>query len=304
MRKSAVEAMETSWEYYISRESQKRALCGINIVTHLVVVAYDATPGFVNPEDFDFEMPDQEKVWNARSAEEWRHMLGTRVTEGHRTMKQILVDIIAGDQKEPPEFQMTYKLTGFGALVLAHAVCIYMWTSLQFTQAFGLYGATTLVGTSSLRSTVASAANATLARCHKSLTQEDDLGGEKEDQPSWDHPDGPLIFNSQAVLRIAYTRLFMPANPFRRIVLINGTEEDIDEATEAYVASLQERNTLYTKAAAKVCEGFLTPVQIGHLLVRKTAALSWSIEHAVVGWDSGMSAPKWRRDLKSNWKKD
>ncbi|RMJ23697.1 hypothetical protein PHISP_05428 [Aspergillus sp. HF37] len=55
---------------------------------------------------------------------------------------------------------------------------------------------------------------------------------------------------------------------------------------ERYVDIRLERTVFVTKAAQKAYEGFLIPVTIGNLLVSKTAALHWSVDQAVAGWDS------------------
>lgn len=38
----------------------------------------------------------------------------------------------------------------------------------------------------------------------------------------------------------------------------------------------------------KAYGGLLTPIKAGYLLVQKTAALSWSVEHAVAAWDCAL----------------
>lgn len=97
-------------------------------MSNLVSVTYDVCPGLENPEDFDFEMPDEKKIWNARSADEWWQLLSTRA---------VFVDIVGANQKQVPEQEKAYDLTAFGALVVAHVVCIHMWACLRLTQAFG-----------------------------------------------------------------------------------------------------------------------------------------------------------------------
>lgn len=252
------------------------------------MVVYDVTPGFVRPEDYDFELPGDECLWDAKTETDWYGLWNARVNQRTRTLRSVLTDIISGDHGvSEPTSDQSYHLTAFGGLVLMHAVCVHMWTSLQFTRAIGPYSNFGVVGNVDLRAIVLSTCISTLSRCQKSLIR-DDIGG-KCDQPSWDMSEGPLVFNCQAVLRIACTRLFLPEVPFQRIVLVTGSEEDMSEAAAAYVGSPFERSGFNTKAAAKACHGFLTPVHIGHLLVRKTAAFAWSLEHAVAGWDSGRS---------------
>ncbi|CAO2650871.1 Nn.00g091680.m01.CDS01 [Neocucurbitaria sp. VM-36] len=290
--RTVVPTDQTTWGAYVQRESHKRVLCAINIMSNLAMVVYDVTPGFISPEDWDFEMPDEEHLWNARTEAEWHQLRKAHHKQQVRSLRSILTDIISGNYKDlDPAGDQTYQLTTFGGLVLMHAISLHLWTSLQFTRAIGLYSNVGMVGNVSLRATVLSAGIATLSRCQNLLFC--DEKEEKPVEPSWDFSEGQLLFSCQAVLRIACTRLFLPDVPFRRIVMITGTEEDMDEAASAYVTCPLERNEFYAKAAAKACLGFLTPVHIGHLLVRKTAAFGWSIEHAVAGWDSALFLTKW-----------
>jgi len=52
-----------------------------------------------------------------------------------------------------------------------------------------------------------------------------------------------------------------------------------------------------TRAVSQAQKGFLTPIKAGYLLVRKTAALSWSVEHAIAGWDCALFVTKWIHTL-------
>ena len=65
------------------------------------------------------------------------------------------------------------------------------------------------------------------------------------------------------------------------------------DSIEAYVTGVQERGPFLTRAVDKAYGGLLTPIKAGYLLVRKTAALSWSVEHAVAAWDCALFVTKW-----------
>lgn len=285
-----------SWEDWITRESHKRVLCATFILSNMLTVVYDTNPGLLTFEDLDFEVSSHERLWNAQSEQQWKEL---RELDGNtpsdNTLKDVMVDIMSSEQDESPKTPKKYQMSAFSALVVMHAVCTQMWSCDHFVRTLGCSPFNTIGNSSDghLRALLRSRSISTLARCQRMLTLSDgneDRGKTKtEDEPSWDHPDGPLLFNCQAALRIAYTRLFTPSKPFHRLVLITSNGCTIDEAARAYAACPQERSCLFAQAAAKAAQGFLTPVQIGHMLVRKTAALSWSVEHAVAGWDCGKS---------------
>ena len=96
-----------------------------------------------------------------------------------------------------------------------------------------------------------------------------------------------LLFNAQAVLRICYVRtLSSPTLLDRDCVLTYGLQ-DLEAALKDYAASPMDRDAEVTNIVKRAFDGLCVPLRRSPLLVRKTAALSWSIEHAIVGWDTG-----------------
>lgn len=279
---------QLTWEEWIKKESSKRLLCGIFIVSNLISVTYGVTPGFSHTQDLVFEMPDQEKLWDARSTDQWQELRESRVSVRQRTIRDAMVNMIFGKQND--EDAHPYHVSSFTTLIIMHAVNIHMWNVLQFTQVFSRY-TFDMMANESLKGMLLSTASSALARCHYALThvhlEEDNFGS------TWDDAEGPLMFNCQALLRIACIRLFTNTSAFDRLTLLTDNSEEVTASVTTYVAATQHRSPLLTKAALKAYEGFLTPVKIGHLLVRKTAAFSWSVEHAVAGWDAALFLTKW-----------
>ncbi|PNP80132.1 hypothetical protein FNYG_06500 [Fusarium nygamai] len=46
-------------------------------------------------------------------------------------------------------------------------------------------------------------------------------------------------------------------------------------------------------AVTRALEGFAIPIRTGILLIQKTAAFKWSVEHALAAWDAGLLVTKW-----------
>lgn len=284
------------WEDWITRECHKRVLCATLILSNILTAVYDTNPGLLTFEDLDFEMSNHESLWNAKDEQHWQDLRDAYgISNNGKTLKDVLADIMSMEQDEDPKIHNKYHLSAFPALVVVHAVCTQMWTCDHLVRTLGcppLRGARD-DGSGHLRELLRSRSISILTRCQRMLSCSEGREDGAEEEPSWDHPDGPLLFNCQAALRIAYARLFVPSKPFHRLVLITSDGCTIDEAAQAYAASPQERSSLFAQAAAKAAQGFLTPVQIGHMLVRKTAALSWSVEHAIAGWDCALFVTKW-----------
>ncbi|GME22102.1 Zinc finger C2H2-type protein [Neofusicoccum parvum] len=106
-----------------------------------------------------------------------------------------------------------------------------------------------------------------------------------------------LIFNTNALIRIANTRLFGNADSFNRFILTSDNKHEISTAMGSYLSAPQARNAFTTKGAAQAYEGFTLPAKVGPMLVRKTAAFGWSIEHAVAWWDTSLFLTKWVHTL-------
>ncbi|TDZ13651.1 putative transcription factor TDA9 [Colletotrichum orbiculare MAFF 240422] len=70
-----------------------------------------------------------------------------------------------------------------------------------------------------------------------------------------------------------------------------------DDSDETDILSLpfssEPRSAQLLEVVDKTLEGFQLPFKMGHLLVRKTAAFRWSVEHAIASWDAGLLVTKW-----------
>lgn len=103
----------------------------------------------------------------------------------------------------------------------------------------------------------------------------------------WDSPEGPLLFNCEAMLRAAFARLLTDASLPQRFSILCASSEDRQAALTEFITAKQERSDLMTKAVAHILESILIPIKTGSLLVQKTAAFFWSIETAVSSWRCG-----------------
>lgn len=261
------------WSEWVYRESTKRILCGSYILCNLIVITFDASPGMINAQDLAFEAPDAENLWTAGTADEWRQRCVEASPASPRMIRDILMDVVRTNKDAATTTPTSYKISGLTALVVMHAVCVYFWTKCEFSRIFGHDSLST------------STSMAALARCHTLLMPQTDGDG----MPSWDGLEVPMAFNYHSILRIAYAQLLTSINVFNRMTLVRNDLDEIRMSLNDYVDASQERGRVLTIVAAKVLQGFRTPVKMGHLLMRKTAAFSWSIEHAVAGWDGGES---------------
>jgi hypothetical protein len=251
------------------------------IFSNLMLTTFNMTPGFVIDRDLIIEMPDHEELWAAESGDTWTALRQTLTDTPQHTMQSILECMI----QPPATEQMTrepYRMSGFTALVVMHGVNIYLWHLNQLAQSVSRFSLR-IWPHENLRGALLDAATSTLERCEAALQAERG----KDYGPAWGEPEHLPIFNCEAFLRVAYSRLLPPSHAFNRLALLTDDRGVITRAVKTYTNERLERNIFVTKAARKAYEGFRAPVMIGGLLVSKTAAFSWSVEQAVAGWDSG-----------------
>ena len=269
---SEYSGVDDRWEDWISRESSKRLLHGMFIVSNLISVTYNIKPGFSTTEDLEFEALDDERLWNAKNAQEWREIKEAVISPRADTVRAIIAQAIFEDWRQLGE--ELDDITGFTLVLVLHAVNVHIWNLFQTLD--------------SVRQTQPSIYGLLIDSTFKMLTRCENIIRRKRDDASRraSSVEGPLLFNCEALLQIAYTRLSSIFGSFDRLLLLSDNPKDVSAAVRGYIGAVQPRNPSVTKSVAKAYEGLEKSIKIGHLLLRKTAALSWSLEYAIAAWDA------------------
>lgn len=256
-------------------------------------LAYDVPPLFSITQDLDIELLDEEKLWEAHTREEWIALQKQRSHSPNLTVRTAFTHLVLGKEHHtsltmaPP-----LRWTAFSTSMIMHAVNVYMWHLMQSSQSFGAFAVEDTTALA-LKTAMVSQTEATLARCYALLTAD-----RPERERTSDDPEGPLLFNCLALLRSAHIRVFTGADNFNRMTLLTGSVQEVSASVEAFISgNALERGPLMTRAVDKAYGAFLTPIKAGYLLVRKTAALTWSLEHPIAGWDCALFATKWVHTL-------
>ncbi|KAF2707453.1 hypothetical protein K504DRAFT_383718 [Pleomassaria siparia CBS 279.74] len=297
LRKSVLNldaAKELDWEDWIGRESSKRLLCGMFIMSNLISTTFGISPGFNHTHDLEFEILDEERLWNARSAQEWMELRGGHAPVAPRssvrdTMVRMIFEEEQQQQQQLPRNSRPEHISNFTMLLMMHAVNIYIWNLLQCSST-----------SSKIHPVIVEAAFSTLTRCEEIIAAVRATQNQGQDHHhhhhslfTWTPAEGPLMFNCQGLLRIAYVRLFSNSSAFDRLTLLSDNPRDIEIAVIGYAESPQKRNQNLMKSVMKALEMLLATVKIGCMLLRETTALSWSIEHAIAAWDAALFLTKW-----------
>lgn len=256
-------------------------------------LAYDTPPMFSITQDLDIELLDEEQLWEAPTRVEWTTLQEQRTHKPSVTVRAAFTHLVLG-KEHCSSHTATYPLkwTAFSTSMIMHAVNIYMWHLMQSTQSFGAFAVEDTTALA-LKTAMVSQTEATLARCYALLTAD-----RPERERTSDDPEGPLLFNCLALLRSAHIRVFTGADNFDRMTLLTGGPREVSASVQAFISGNSlERGPLMTRAVDKAYGAFLTPIKAGYLLVRKTAALTWSLEHPIAGWDCALFATKWVHTL-------
>jgi hypothetical protein len=104
-------------------------------------------------------------------------------------------------------------------------------------------------------------------------------------------PRGPILFNSTAILRVAYIRLVVDFSPVRQIF-------SFSDSLEAIVAAITRmepppREWQSTRAALQSCLALRVPAQLGLKLVARTSFWIWSVQHALCYFECALLLAKW-----------
>lgn len=269
---------QLDWEDWISRESSKRLLCGMFIVSNLISTTFGISPGFSATQDLDFEVLDEERLWNAGSAQEWKEFIEAHTSLSTRTVRDVMADTILREQQS--RTSPSHQISSLTMLLIMHAINIHIWNLVQLTDT-SPHSMFDMVANTAVHNTLIESTFETLSRCQRIIQQ-----ARGDSSSIWTEAEGPILFNCQALLQIAHTRLFSNTSAFNRLTLLSDSPEGIASAVKACAEAPLRRTPSMMKSIERAYEGLARTVKLGHLLLRKTAALSWSIEYAITAWDA------------------
>lgn len=140
---------QNEWYHWKSGEERKRTLYAVFILSSLCVSAYNHAPALMNSE-IELDLPCDEDLWSADSAETWRSLGGAVLDQQRATsFAAALSNLLTASQrpqylqshKSQPFDPSTRNLEGlsesdiepstFGCLVLINALHNYIWETRQ-----------------------------------------------------------------------------------------------------------------------------------------------------------------------------
>jgi Fungal specific transcription factor domain len=251
---------DIGWEDWIRAEGEKRTKFIVYCFLNLHCIAYNMPPLLLTSE-IKLNLPCTAKEWKAENSRQWREI---RRTTGcidvsfHDALTKLFLKLPAPKNDIP--------LSSFGNYILIHALVQHIFFVRQ-TSAMS-FPAT---ANNSLRSEDIDELGQALKKWQ--------VGWERSPESSLDpsNPNGPLAFNSTALLRLAYIRLHSDLGPCRRL----DTRDPVRIAAAFKDSPPLERSARLGRAVLQSAHALSIPVRIGIAFVARTQTFSWSIQHSL-----------------------
>ncbi|OAL17720.1 hypothetical protein AYO22_11376 [Fonsecaea multimorphosa] len=275
-----------SWREWIERESVKRLLYGQIMFGNLVTMTYGIPPGYSLVSDGFIEMPCDQSLWDALTEEQW-HAAATRKGQSSSLNVKEAVSMVMNGNSTKTVPQECWEWSPFAISVVINVISIHIWHITQGSYFFGEFSSPGQPGDTQKSQTLAQT-EAALSRCRALITQ----ASSDADYP-WTEAETPLLFNCLALLRVSYCRAFTGHSAADSMVLLKESQEEFMASIEDFVAMPQNRGHLVARAVGRAFEGMLIPYKAGTMLIKKTAALTWAIGHALAGWEAALLVTKW-----------
>lgn len=271
--RSAPPRSDIGWHEWIRYETTKRTKFIVYCFFNLHCIVYNIPPLIMNGE-LQLKLPSSATEFRADSASKW-------------------ADARRRAQSEPPGFQdalgrlfvrggrdITEHNSSLGNYILIHALIQHIFVIRQSAK-YRMNGASDLLPED------VSALEQALRNWQ--------LGWSRNPESSLDpmDPNGPVAFNSTALLRLAYIRLNVDTGPGRAL----DTRDPIQIANAFRESPNLKRTPKLVRAVLHSAHALSIPVKIGIRLVAVTQTFIWSIQHSLCSLECAFLLSKWLEAL-------
>jgi hypothetical protein len=251
---------DMSWHDWILAEGEKRTKFIVYCFFNLQLVAYDMPPLLLSSE-IQLTMPCSAKEWKAENCRAWRE---SRRASPHGTI--YFQDALDRLFHKGPNQLPSPPVSSMGNYILIHALVQQIFFVRQTSTT-----SSPTTANNSLRSE-------DIDELGQALRQWQ-AGWERTPESSLDpsNPNGPVAFNSTALLRLAYIRLHSDLGPCRRL----DTRDPVRIAAAFKNSPALIRSARLGRAVLQSAHALSIPVRIGIAFVARTQTFSWSIQHSL-----------------------
>lgn len=263
---------DMSWTDWIRRETIKRTKFIVFCFFNLHTIVYNI-PSLILASELDLTLPCNAAEFRAPSATKWKEVRSRSHPEVefqvalHRLFSRTSNDI------------STYN-SSLGNYVLVHALLQHIF----FVRQISRYR---LDHPGDLRSDDVAAIEQALRNWQ--------LAWKRNPESSLDpmNPNGPVTFNSTALLRLAYIRLNVDLGPGRAL----DTRDPVQIANAFRDSPSVKRTPKLVRAVLHSAHALSIPVKIGIHLVAQTQTFMWSIQHSLCTLECAFLLSKWLEAL-------
>ncbi|KAF2010787.1 hypothetical protein BU24DRAFT_471832 [Aaosphaeria arxii CBS 175.79] len=260
-----------SWEDWVRRETVKRTKFIVYGFSNLHCIVYNIPP-FILTSEIKLTLPCSASEFKAPNEKLWREARKDRFQEIH--FQEALQRLFSKSGRDITEWN-----SSAGNYALIHAIIQHIFFARQVAR--GRFDNSADLS----KDDVVSLENA---------LRNWQIGWTRNPESSLDpmSQNGPVAFNSTALLRLAYIRLYVDtagrALETRDPVLI---------ANALRQGSAVRRTTKITRAVLHSAHALSIPIKIGYRLVAKTQFFIWSIQHSLCTLECASLLSKWLEAL-------
>ncbi|KAI8931021.1 hypothetical protein NX059_012032 [Plenodomus lindquistii] len=262
---------ELNWTDWIRRESIKRTKFIVYGFSNLHCIVYNIPP-FMLTSELKLTLPCSAAEFKAPTESLWKEARTKRKPEVY--FQDALKRLFSKDGRD-----VTERNSSSGNYALIHALIQQIFFLRQTARC-------RYDGTGDLSAEDVAALEVALRNWQ--------LGWRRNPESSLDpmSPNGPVAFNSTALLRLAYIRLYVDTAG-RALE----TRDPLLIANAFRAGPTIKRSPKITRAVLHSAQALSIPIKIGYRLVAKTQSFIWSIQHSLCTLECAYLMSKWLEAL-------
>ncbi|KAG8623483.1 hypothetical protein KVT40_008459 [Elsinoe batatas] len=260
---------DISWPDWIRYETTKRTKFIVYCFFNLHVIVYNIPPLIMNAE-LQLQLPSSASEFRADTAAKWSEARRRNHTEPLGFQDALGKLFVRGCR------EVTEHSSSLSNYILIHALIQHIFVIRQSVR-YRMNGASDLLPED-------------VAALEQALKNWQ-LGWSRNPESSLDpmDPNGPVAFNSTALLRLAYIRLNVDTGPGRAL----DTRDPIQIANAFRESPALKRTPKLVRAVLHSAHALSIPVKIGIRLVAVTQTFIWSIQHSLCSLECAFLLSKW-----------
>jgi hypothetical protein len=266
----------SDWADWAREEERRRTVLSAYFVLNIQTICFNVPPQITNSE-INLTLPCSEAEFKSPNPQSWRHLQqkhGTQQPQFQHCLKQLL----SGQPLAKQE-----SVTEFGNYMLVQSLLMQILFERQVSCA--------------LLDTTSSFSTATLTRYDAALAAWQscwDTAIESALDPSTS-PNGPLAFNSTAILRLAHMHL--GAGLQSQTALLSRDPRLIAQAFEPHRNPIALRSPHLDQAVLHAICALRIPVRVGIAFVARGRTGHWSVQHAISNFGCALLLTHWLENI-------